>query len=149
MGWLARSRADRYSPAYPLIAGAPGARTIFNLVFFVVFTSVLLQATTISLVAKWLNVEAPLVSDVRFPIQHNPTRSLGEELIEIPVPAGSAAAGRTLADLALPTGAVIVLIRRGDEVFTHGTSRIEASDTLLVLAEHEALARVHARVSRT
>jgi potassium/hydrogen antiporter len=135
---------------YPLIAGAPGARTIFNLVFFVVFTSVLLQATTLSLVAKWLNVEAPLVSDLRFPIQHNPTRSLGEELVEIPVPAGSAAAGRTLADLALPTGAVIVLIRRGDEMFVpHGTSQIEASDTLLVLAERDALARVHARVRRT
>ena len=91
-----------------------------------------------------------MVSDVRFPIQHNPTRSLGEELVEIPVPAGSAAAGHTLADLALPTGAVIVLIRRGDEVFVpHGTSQIEASDTLLVLAERDALARVHARVSRT
>ena len=32
---------------YPLIAGASDAQTIFNLVFFVVFISVLLQGTTI------------------------------------------------------------------------------------------------------
>ena len=34
-------------------------------------------------------------------------------------------------------------------LYPHGTSQIEASDTLLVLAERDALARVHARVSRT
>jgi cell volume regulation protein A len=133
---------------YPLIAGAPGARTIFNVVFFVVFISVLLQATTIPLVARCLQVEAPLASDVRFPIQYDPTGSLSNELVEIPVSAGSAAAGRTLVDLALPTGTLIVLIRRHDEVFVpRGTSRIETGDTLLVLAERDALARVRATVS--
>jgi cell volume regulation protein A len=45
---------------YPLIAGAPGARTIFNLVFFVVFLSVLVQAATMPIVARWLGVDAPL-----------------------------------------------------------------------------------------
>ncbi len=45
---------------YPLIAGAPGAREIFNLVFVVVFVSVLVQATTIPAVAKWLRVDAPV-----------------------------------------------------------------------------------------
>ena len=47
---------------YPLLAGVPEARTIFYLVFFVVFSSVLLQATTIPVVARWLKVEAPLPS---------------------------------------------------------------------------------------
>lgn len=45
---------------YPLLAGVPEARTIFYLVFFVVFSSVLLQATTIPMVAKWLGVEERL-----------------------------------------------------------------------------------------
>ena len=34
---------------YPLLAGVSEAKTIFNLVFFVVFISVLLQGTTIPL----------------------------------------------------------------------------------------------------
>src|SRR4029077_10522370 len=36
---------------YPLLAGVSEAKTIFNLVFFVVFISVLLQGTTIPLVS--------------------------------------------------------------------------------------------------
>jgi potassium/hydrogen antiporter len=41
---------------FPLLAGVRNANTIFNLVFFVVLASVLLQGTTVSLVAKWLGV---------------------------------------------------------------------------------------------
>jgi cell volume regulation protein A len=132
---------------YPLIAGAPGARTIFNLVFFVVFISVLLQATTIPIVARWLKVVAPLASTFRFPIQFNPTSSLKNALVEVPVPVGSAAVGRTLVDLALPSGVLVVLIRRHDDAFVpRGTTQIEAGDTLLMLAEQEALEGVRGMI---
>jgi potassium/hydrogen antiporter len=62
------------------------------------------------------------------------------ELVEVPVPSRSAAIGRRLVDLALPAGALIVLTRRGDDVLVpHGSTLIEPSDTLLVLAEPDAL----------
>lgn len=48
---------------FPLLAGAPGA-VIFNVVFFVVLTSVVLQGTTIPLVARWLKVDVPGIPDV-------------------------------------------------------------------------------------
>jgi len=41
---------------FPLIAGVPHADRMFNIVFFIVLTSVLLQGTTIPLIAKWLKV---------------------------------------------------------------------------------------------
>jgi cell volume regulation protein A len=133
---------------YPLIAGAPGARLIFNLVFFVVFLSVLVQATTIPIVAKWLHVDAPLESQFRYPIQYNPTTSLKNEMVEIPVPPESGVIGRTLVDLALPAGALIVLIRRRDDTFVpRGGTVIEAGDELLVLAEQDALKRIRAIVA--
>src|SRR5215216_2896268 len=44
---------------YPLLAGIPKADLIFNLVFFISVTSVLLQGTTLSLVANWLHVAVP------------------------------------------------------------------------------------------
>jgi cell volume regulation protein A len=133
---------------YPLIAGAPGARLIFNLVFFVVFLSVLVQATTIPIVARWLHVDAPLESQFRYPIQYNPTTSLKNEMVEIPVPPGSAVIGRTLVDLALPAGALIVLIRRRDDTFVpRGGTIVEAGDELLVLAEQDALKRIRAIVA--
>lgn len=44
---------------YPLLAGIEKANVIFNIVFFVALSSVLIQGTTISLVAKWLKVGLP------------------------------------------------------------------------------------------
>src|SRR5262249_40663807 len=38
---------------FPLLAGLPKSPTIFNLVFFIVLFSVLLQGTTLGLVARW------------------------------------------------------------------------------------------------
>jgi cell volume regulation protein A len=46
---------------FPMLAGEPQAATIFNVVFFTVLTSVLLQGTSLLLVPRWLGVEAPLV----------------------------------------------------------------------------------------
>lgn len=43
---------------FPVLAGVPQAATIFPLVFFIVLSSVLLQGTTLPLVAKWLGVIA-------------------------------------------------------------------------------------------
>ena len=49
---------------FPMIAGVPKAETIFNLVFFIVLTSVLLQGTTLSRIARWLGVSAPAIRPV-------------------------------------------------------------------------------------
>jgi cell volume regulation protein A len=135
---------------YPLIARASEAQTIFNLVFFVVFISVLLQGTTIPVVSRWLNVASPLVKRFQYPIEYNPTTSLKSELVEVPVPAQAVVIGRSLVDLALPAGALIVLIRRGDDVVVpRGSTQIESGDTLLVLAESEALRCIRGIVNET
>ncbi len=133
---------------YPLIAGAPGAKTIFNLVFFVVFISVLLQGTTIPIVSRWLGVASPLVKSFRYPIEYNPTTDLKNELVEVPVPERSPVIGRSLVELALPAGALIVLIRRNDDVLVpRGSTQIEPGDRLLVLAERDGLHHIRTIVN--
>ena len=133
---------------YPLIAGVPEAKTLFNLVFFVVFISVLLQGTSIPRVSRWLQLAAPLVKPFRYPIEYNPTTDLNNVLVEVPVPAGSSVVGRSLVEIKLPTGALIVLIRRGDEAFVpRGSTEIDAGDTLLVLAGQDALRATRAIVN--
>ena len=41
---------------FPLIAGLPQSKMIFNLVFFIVLTSILLQGTSLPLIARWLGL---------------------------------------------------------------------------------------------
>src|SRR5699024_2934397 len=44
---------------YPLLAGIEKANMIFNIVFFIALTSLLIQGTSLSVVAKWLKVSRP------------------------------------------------------------------------------------------
>jgi cell volume regulation protein A len=52
---------------FPLLAGAPKAYTIFNLVFFIVLFSVLLQGTSLGLVARLLKIEEAAVTERETP----------------------------------------------------------------------------------
>ncbi len=45
---------------FPLLAGVKNASVLFNPVFFVVLASVLLQGTSVTLVARWLRVIVPV-----------------------------------------------------------------------------------------
>src|SRR5690606_10016616 len=125
---------------YPLVEGVPGGRRIFAVVFFVVLVSVLVQGTSIPLVARRLRVDAPLERRPAYPVEATDTLEGSMELHELAVPAGSAAVGRRLVDLQLPPGALVVLISRGDE-FTvpQGSTALEAGDTVLLLADRSTL----------
>lgn len=142
-----RGAAPIILATYPLLAGVPKSGLIFNLVFFVVFTSVLFQGTLMSKVARWLKVDAPLKEQFRSPIEYNPTTSLKNEMVEIFVPANSPIVGRSLLDLRLPGGALVVLIqRKGDVIVPRGGTQIRAEDKLLILAEQMVLPKIQTLV---
>nr|WP_283773436.1 potassium/proton antiporter [Altererythrobacter sp. KTW20L] len=49
---------------FPIVAGVPGAFTIFNIVFFVVLVSSLIQGPTLGLAARWLRLSRePLLTE--------------------------------------------------------------------------------------
>jgi len=125
---------------FALVEGIEHAELIFNVVFVIVVTSVLLQGTTIPLVARWLHVDAPLAQ--RGPLMLDAVEA-GEgptALHELVVPADSAAAGRALVQLELPDGALVVLISREDEfVVPKGTTVLEGGDKVLLLADEQTL----------
>lgn len=122
---------------FPLLAGVPGASTIFNVVFFAVVISVLLQGVSISWVARRLGVNAPqprgqdvhtFVPDVR----------LNSRVLEAVIPPASPLVGRSLLELGLPRGVLVVQIQRGDTpIVPNGGTVLQADDHLLVLATPE------------
>ncbi|RIK43024.1 MAG: hypothetical protein DCC55_07115 [Chloroflexi bacterium] len=132
---------------FPLMAGVRQAETIFNLVFFIVLTSVLIQGSTIPLVARWLHVSAPIRRRPRSPLEFESTNGVRGELVELELPERSPAVGRRLVDLRLPGGALLVLIGRGESFIVPGGSTVlEAGDVLHLLADREALAQVKERI---
>ena len=60
VGWVGlRGAVPIVLATFPLLAGLSKASFLFDLVFFVVLASVLLQGTTVPLVAQWLGVITP------------------------------------------------------------------------------------------
>jgi potassium/hydrogen antiporter len=128
---------------YPLVVGAPNASLIFNVVFFIVLASVLLQGPSIPFVARMLRVDVPLARPTRYPIEFEQTADLDSDLVEVVVPAGSAIVGRRILELGLPESALVVLISRaGTFVVPRGSTIVLDGDRLLLLADDASLARV-------
>jgi len=123
---------------YPLLAGIEKANMIFNIVFFISVTSVLIQGTTLSIVAKWLNVALPenakKITEIDKLILELPKSSLQE--FEILPDFHSV--NKRIVDLNFPKSAFIVMIRRnGEYIRPGGSTEIEAQDILMVLADSQ------------
>lgn len=125
---------------FPFMAGIPQANTIFNVVFFVVFASVLIQGTSIPFVAKMLNVHAPHEAKKRHPIEFEHSEAIDASLTDIIVPYDSVVDGKTIAEIHVPQKALVVLISRKDKyIVPNGSTVIEGGDVLLVLANEDDL----------
>jgi cell volume regulation protein A len=123
---------------YPLIAGIPKAELIFNLVFFISITSVLLQGTTLSYVAKLLHVTVPAKIKRRIGLDFETIDHIKSEMLEVLVTENSRAIGKRILELMIPSTVNIIAIKRGEVyIVPIGATRIQAEDILHVLAEDE------------
>ncbi len=121
---------------YPLLAGIEKANMIFNIVFFISLTSVLIQGTTLSIVAKWLHVALPMKVKPKAPIDALLSDSEKTAMAEIYVPESSFAVDKKIVSLEFPRSAIIAMIKRDDTYITpNGSTVIEAGDILIVLSD--------------
>ena len=123
---------------YPLLAGIEKAHMIFNIVFFVSLTSVLVQGTTLSMVANWLHVALPNKVKKVSPVDAflaDGTKSL---IREITIPPDNFSVGKRIVDLHFPRTAIIAMISRNGKFLTpNGATEIQEDDTLIVLMENK------------
>jgi potassium/hydrogen antiporter len=128
---------------YPLLAGLSQADSIFNIVFFVVLTSALLQGATIPYVAKWLGVDVPVVKKPIYPIEFTPVSGFKNELKELSIQTGSFMDGKTIVEMNLPQEFLIILIARENEfIMPSGGITLHAGDTLIVLSDKDTFGLV-------
>jgi potassium/hydrogen antiporter len=144
ISWVGlRGAAPIILATFPLVAGIPEASLVFDVVFFVVLISVLVQGTSIPWAARRLGVDAPLVITRPYPLEAVSAGHGDATLHELTVAAGTAADGANLIDLHLPEGSLIVLISRDDEfVVPQGSTELIAEDRVLVLADETAMSDI-------
>lgn len=123
---------------FPVVAGIPNSQTIFDVVFFVVLLSVLIQGTTIPAAAKSLGLAAKLPAENAYTFDAVIAGDEGHGLREVAIAEGAPAAGRSLVSLALPAGVLVVLLYRAGQILVpQGGTVLEAGDRVLLLAEED------------
>ena len=119
---------------FPVIEGVEDSLELFNIVFFAVLLSTLLQGSTFETVARRLRMTTNTPALPRPLVEAGTIRRLGAEVLEYPIAATDAIAGAAVRDLGLPRDAVVNVIVRGDEAIPpRGSTRLRPGDRLHVL----------------
>jgi cell volume regulation protein A len=133
----------------PLVADVPNAQFIFNIVFFCTLVSLLLQGTSLPMIAKWLHLDEKVTPkkilkdfDVDFPDEIKSVTTeitLTPEILQY---------GNHLMDLDLPDKTLVVMIKRSNKYFVPtGKTILHEKDKLLVITDdHEALTETYERL---
>ncbi|GAB3053033.1 potassium/proton antiporter [Virgibacillus ainsalahensis] len=127
---------------FPMISDLENSQLYFNIIFFVVLTSTLLQGTTISLVANKLNLVRGGSSN---PIHSLELLSVGKkelEIIEFKIDEQAPVRDKKIRDISLPAQANITFIlRNGETLSPHGNIVLQENDVLYVLIPEEQISR--------
>ena len=101
--------------------------------------------------ARALKLDKPYSGKERLPLELEATpASSGHEMKEFTVPADADYAGKTIADLDLPSGVLITLVRRGKQLVPpNGKTEVRAGDGLLIMGTHDELSVVAERYFST
>jgi cell volume regulation protein A len=139
LGWAGlRGATPIVFATFPVTEGLAHGRLIFDVAFFVVLLSTVLQGTTIEPVARLLGVtseEAALPAPLVEPVLLN---RLGAEVVQFPVRPGDAVVGHPVRELGLPREALLNVIVRGDRAIPpRGSTIVEAGDHLHVIVRQE------------
>jgi len=144
VAWVGlRGAAPIVLATFPLLAGIEKATTVFNLVFFVVLLSVLLQGSSIPFVARLLKVNAPEpITSIRNLPETYFDKYQGD-MVELKVNPASVACGKRILELNLPDSLLLVLIQRDEDLFLpRGDIVLEAGDRVLAASDSQGIAQV-------
>ena len=150
LGWAGlRGAVPVVLATFPVIEQVEGSKLFFNIVFFAVVVSTLLQGTTFEPLARRLGVTTSEPALPRPLAETGTIRRLGAEVVEFPVGPEYALVGHRVRELGLPRDALLSVIVRGEEaVLPRGSTRIESGDRLHVVVRTEVADRMRDVVAR-
>ncbi len=128
---------------FPLIAGLENAQLYFNIAFFVVLLSLVVQGWTVAPLARWLQLEVPPRSRVLHRTELDLPGQADYELVVYTVEEDSPAIYRPIHRLSLPAGCqVAMLMRKGRPVPQPEQEVLTADDSLYMLTPPEKIAEL-------
>ncbi len=124
----------------PLAAGdIPHARWIFNMVFVITIVSLLVQGTSLPLVARWLGLaeKPPKYKEFEdFDVEF--AEEIKSAMTEIFISEETLNYGKNLIEMPLPDKTLVVMVKRGEQYFVPtGQTELHAGDKLLVISDDE------------
>jgi potassium/hydrogen antiporter len=150
LGWAGlRGAVPIVLATFPVIDQVPHADSFFDIVFFVVLTSTLVQGVTFEPLARALRLTTDEPALSRPLLEVGTIRRLGAEVVEYPVREGDAITGRLVRELDLPREALVSVIVRGHEaLLPRGSTEIEGGDRLHILVRQPVRERVEGLFER-
>jgi cell volume regulation protein A len=121
-------------------SGVPYADLLFNVVFLCTLISLLTQGTTLTVVAKRLNLAtAPEEERTLEHFDMDLPDEIQSSAREVEVTEKMLETGNTLREIQIPPKTLIIMVRRGEDFFVPtGASELAIGDQLLVISDKDA-----------
>jgi cell volume regulation protein A len=120
--------------------GVPFADLIFNVVFLCTIVSLLIQGTTLTQMARVLEMDMPRPEErsLEFFDLDLPDE-IQSSAREVEVTEKHLSKGTTLREIDIPPRTLIIMVRRGEDFFVPtGASELQKGDQLLVISDKDA-----------
>ncbi len=120
---------------YPAAYGLDGADSVFNIIFFAVLVSCLLQGSSLGKLAKWLKLTVPQSPKSPFSVELYSLKNSSVDMFEFLISKKSFCAGKTIQELNLGQDVLITSItRKANIIPPKGGVCLEPDDILFILA---------------
>lgn len=128
---------------FPMLAGVENSYLFFNIVFFIVLTSALIQGSTIPYMAMKLKLNGRALPKRIHSLELISMDRANAEMLEVELTAKSPFAGQLVQTIGLPKQTLIsAIIRSGKLVMPTGTTKLKVGDVLYVLTEKKQVPKV-------
>jgi len=150
VGWAGlRGAVPIVLATFPVIDGVENAGAFFDIVFFVVLTSTLVQGASFNTLARALGLTSDEPAISRPLHEVGSIRRLGAEVLEYPVGENDVIVSRLVNQLMLPRDALVsVLVRADEALLPRGSTEIEAGDQLHILVREHVREEVEGLFAR-
>ncbi|QHJ69294.1 potassium/proton antiporter [Planococcus halotolerans] len=128
---------------FPMLANLDNSFLFFNIVFFIVLTSALLQGSTIPFFANKLKLNGRPSPKRIHSLELVSMDKANAEMLEVELTSKSPFAGQLVQTIGLPKQTLIsAIIRSGRLVMPTGTTKLKVGDVLYVLTEKKQVSKV-------